>query len=289
MDWTSIISATLIATIITVLANLHTSRRKEFIDNIIIERREWRKYMQALVEKLQKTSDMHELNILLADLKVRINAFGYADKDDYLWDGHIWDLVKKLENCEDTNGEFKDTKKKLIHCISCLLKYDWERTKAEITGNHYVSLCIGCCLFFIINFVALIALIGIPNNNNQYLNTMISSIMIIPLLLIIICAFNVFSIFSLNRGINKILVCAYKEKNTRFKKGFTILFRLNWNIFFLVISFVGYIRFNNYVIQGGLLFTLVFSVISFVIVLYCRLQKYDSAEQYYLAIEKILE
>jgi len=82
---------------------------------------------------------------IINELKVLINTRGVVRKS-YLDDYHIWEKIYAFEKYmyEDYNSETNKTKRYkelerykniFIGFISCLLKYDWERSKREIDGN----------------------------------------------------------------------------------------------------------------------------------------------------------
>lgn len=132
---TIIFSSTLLTTIITLVFNLLTYKRKDSIENIIKERKTWRDEMRVIALSISKSESITELHIAISELKVRINAYGIAFNSIFA-DSHIWEQIFIAESMESLSpNEFDKIKRRLVNQISCLLKYDWERAKAEIKGN----------------------------------------------------------------------------------------------------------------------------------------------------------
>ncbi len=133
--FTIIFSSTLLATIITSVFNVLTNKRKDSIENIIKERKTWRDEMRVISLSISRSKDITELQIAISELKVRINAYGIAYNSIFA-DSHIWEQIFIVESKESLSPkEFDNIKRMLVNQISCLLKYDWERAKAEIKGN----------------------------------------------------------------------------------------------------------------------------------------------------------
>lgn len=132
---TIIFSSTLLATIITSVFNLLTNKRKESIENIIKERKTWRDELRMISLSISKSTDIKELQIAISELKVRINAYGISYNSIFS-DAHIWEQIFIVESMESLSPEeFDNIKRLFVNQISCLLKYDWERSKVEIKGN----------------------------------------------------------------------------------------------------------------------------------------------------------
>lgn len=150
MDLKIILTSTVIAAAISVLANVYNSRRTEKLKYITEERQKWREDIREIAEKITKCSQFN-IGVQLTRLRMRINANGVKaiiskkEGNDgkkaglYLEDAHIWKLIDELENpkCID---KFEDNKKKLFLYLSALLKYDWERAKQEVKGSELDSL-----------------------------------------------------------------------------------------------------------------------------------------------------
>ena len=147
-----VFSSTLLAATVTSIFNLLTNKRKESIENIVKERKTWRDEMRKISLSISKSRDIPELQIALSELKVRINAYGLAHNSIFA-DSHIWEQIFITESMESISSEeFVYLKQKFVSLISCLLKYDWERAKAEIKGSMqtkvvYMSLIISYLLY----------------------------------------------------------------------------------------------------------------------------------------------
>lgn len=139
---TIIFSSTLLATIITSVFNLFTSRRKDSMENIIKERKTWRDEMRKISQSISKSENITELLIAISALKVRINAYGLAYNSIFA-DSHIWEQISMVESVESLSPKELNNKKRVfVTQISCLLKYDWERAKVEIKGNTQTKVVI---------------------------------------------------------------------------------------------------------------------------------------------------
>lgn len=149
---TIIFSSTLITTVITTIFNLFTNKKKDAIENITKERKTWRDELRQISLRIYESKSSKELKTAINQLKVRINAYGIATNSIFD-DTHIWEDIHKLESTNNmTPKDFEDTKKKFVNLISCSLKYDWERSKAEIKGNgctrvEIISLAVSFILY----------------------------------------------------------------------------------------------------------------------------------------------
>lgn len=130
-----ILSSTLITTVLTFFFNAVVNRRTAAIENITKERKIWRDEMRGIAKEIQSSKDSRQLCVALSSLKVRINAYGIA-QDSFFKDAHIWQQIHFFEEKDThTPEELENAKRVFVDLISCLLKFDWERSKAEIRGN----------------------------------------------------------------------------------------------------------------------------------------------------------
>lgn len=137
-----VLSSTVLTTIITAVLNLITNKRKESIENITKERKEWRDQLRSIATEIQECENLYDLSVPISKLKVRINAYGIIN-NSILKDSHLWDKMYDLEQTYNKTQinetkQLKYFKNYFINQISCLLKFDWERSKTEITGNRYI-------------------------------------------------------------------------------------------------------------------------------------------------------
>lgn len=140
--FTIILSSTVITAIITTILTFITNRRKDTVENIIKERKVWRDELRTISSQISKSRNLKELKIAISKLKVRVNPYGLAVKLIF-YDSNIWELINNLEkNNQISKKDLENYKVLFINQISCLLKYDWERSKNEIKGNIQAKLVI---------------------------------------------------------------------------------------------------------------------------------------------------
>ena len=135
MDLQIVLTSTVVAAIITTLANIYSSKRTGNLKYITEERQKWRKEIRKIAENIAD-SPRDKIKKYLTKLKVRINANGIINRESYMEDGHIWELIEKLENSNLTVSEYEKQKDNLVNTISLLLKFDWERQKREVAGSY---------------------------------------------------------------------------------------------------------------------------------------------------------
>ncbi|EOS26519.1 hypothetical protein C806_01255 [Lachnospiraceae bacterium 3-1] len=148
---TIILSSTVISAIITTLVNIFINRKKDMIENITKERKNWREDLRKVSLDIAKSENLKELKVAISKLKVRINAFGMIDAF-VLHDSYLWEQIKRIEKCEKmSKNKLEKNKTICVNLISCLLKFDWERTKNEVKGDLYTKFVIisFCCCFLL--------------------------------------------------------------------------------------------------------------------------------------------
>ncbi len=132
------ISSTVVAALILSAFSWFQSNKKNSLERITDERKNWRIDMRDYAEQFRNEDDFNHCLKILANIKLRINAFGIVDYSNYSCDGHIWEFIDNFESSQGkTREEQLKIKNRVIESISCLLKFDWERTKREIQGNGY--------------------------------------------------------------------------------------------------------------------------------------------------------
>lgn len=177
MDWQTILTSGVIATIVTGLIELVKLSNSNKTRYIIQQREEWRETIRKLADEIHSTEHKY-INAPLTRLKTRINPYGefvefhgiiFFDKkmtkaekkrqakeeslreQFYLKDGHIHKVINQLEN----NNDFDNNKELLIKYLSLLIKFDWERSKIESTVNkkRVISLFFLICslIIYVIN------------------------------------------------------------------------------------------------------------------------------------------
>lgn len=139
---TIIFSSTLLATLVTSAFNLLINKRKDSIDNIVKERKTWRDELRVISSSISKSKNIIELKLAISELKVRINAYGIADNSIFK-DSNIWEQIFVVDSKDFFSAkELENIKCRFVNQISCLLKYDWERSKAEIKGSMQTRIVI---------------------------------------------------------------------------------------------------------------------------------------------------
>lgn len=129
------LSSTVVSAVVTALVNYLNSKKTAYIDDITKERKAWREQLRSIAEKISKCVDREQLKEAICELKVRINAYGIA-RDSLFADTFLWEMFQNIEQQKELSPkELERIKITLINQISCVLKYDWERSKAEIKGN----------------------------------------------------------------------------------------------------------------------------------------------------------
>lgn len=133
------------------------SRRESKLKYITEERQKWREEIREIAENIER-GKQDNLSVALTKLKVRLNAYGMNKKKEYyLEDAHIFNIIDDINKCEGSYKKIKENKKILINYLSFLLKFDWERSKAEVNEDVYnllsiILLFVGCLSgFFVFN------------------------------------------------------------------------------------------------------------------------------------------
>ena len=152
-----ILSSTLLATIITSFISFIRDHKKDYIDNVIRERKEWRDYIREFAERVKESNHINDVSALLQLLKVRINPYGMVS-NNILYDPYLWSLINSIDVDNDDGEYLNEIKSKTLSLLSCLLKYDWERSKAEIKGDSqrnllFFSLSLSFLLFSFKHFL----------------------------------------------------------------------------------------------------------------------------------------
>lgn len=128
-----VLASTLIATIVTIIFQFITNKKSDNLKYITNERVQWRQELRSIAEEIQN-ADPQNIKSVLVKLKMRINAYGMSLPDVYEKDGHLWLIMRIMEN-EENIERFELHKELLINFISLLLKQDWEKSKEEVKGN----------------------------------------------------------------------------------------------------------------------------------------------------------
>lgn len=145
----TLISGAGIGAVLSAFLTFINSSKKNKLEFITKERSEWRKDIQLILDDLGKIGKRSEA---IQRLKSRINPYGKnltaEDKDSfYLYDGHIWRLIEKIDISNTEQVE------ELADYVRLLWKYDWERSKYEIRFD------------FINSFIIFILVVGPISNS----------------------------------------------------------------------------------------------------------------------------
>jgi len=142
---TTIISSTALTSTISSLFLVFSNRRKDCIENITKERKTWRDELRVIGSEISKCQNETALQRAINKLKVRINPRGIvsnSESDDcHIWkqihafEEYISEIYKTETDRTKIDTEVERYKNIFIGLISCLLKYDWERSKREINDN----------------------------------------------------------------------------------------------------------------------------------------------------------
>lgn len=134
MDLQAVLTSTVVAAIISILANIYNARRTESLKYVTEERQKWREEIRKIAEDIVDCP-RNEIKKHFTKLKVRINAYGKMRKKSYYEDAHIWKIIEELERVGNNNQQFEKKKEQLVYFLSLMLKYDWERQKKEVAGS----------------------------------------------------------------------------------------------------------------------------------------------------------
>ena len=161
MDWKTILTSGVIVAVISGIIELFKLNNSNKATFVIKQREDWRNKIRSLAKDLNEP-DIELFNETLMNLKVNINPYGFYIKNKecnakyfkkiqenfqqkksksllekyYLQDGHINNIIDTLINNSSTCD--RETHKNVLYeYISCLLKFDWERSKCESSMDKY--------------------------------------------------------------------------------------------------------------------------------------------------------
>lgn len=150
-----ILSSSAFSVIMTLLFNWAQNRKNNLLNYITEERK-------IRVERIRKISskiavcqyEKKDIEQYLVRLKMNINPYGKANMMDYLHDGHIWAVIKKISNSKNSK-EFERNKQLLLKYLNLMLKEEWERSKREVQGysNIVMYIVIEGVLFALYAFI----------------------------------------------------------------------------------------------------------------------------------------
>ena len=180
----SIISAVGISTIISAIIAFVQNNKKNNLDFVTKERSEWRKKLKEILSELR--GDKKKESAIIK-LKSEINPYGKNmefknTKPYYMKEGHIWDLL---------DGEEEVDFDRLAFYIELLLKFDWERSKIEVSYNpiKVINRVLNFLLFFSSLYCIYLVSINFLSNETNILYAINLAISIVAFMLILVQPF----------------------------------------------------------------------------------------------------
>lgn len=180
----SIVSAIGISAIVSAIITFVQNNKKNNLDFVTKERSEWRKKLKEILSEL---SDDKEKESAIIKLKSEINPYGKDmesknTKPYYMKEGHIWDLL--------ASGKEVDFDR-LAFYIELLLKFDWERSKREVSYNpiKVINRVLNFLLFFSSLYCIYLVSINFLSNETNILYAMNLTISIVAFILILVQPF----------------------------------------------------------------------------------------------------
>lgn len=135
MDFEVMLGSVVVAAIISGIVAIYKSDKANKLEYITKERSEWRKEIRKCSEKLGGAS--YQATRKICDkLKVRINAFGKGVSNKYSHDAHIWKLIEEIESDNFRMDDLPKFQTALQEYLTLLLKWDWEKSKKEVSGDR---------------------------------------------------------------------------------------------------------------------------------------------------------
>lgn len=264
----SCVIAALITGILSFISALMKSNKEGKLSRITDERKMWRDEIRQIAQEisiidvndLDNPKSKNRFSELLTKLKVRINSRGF-DKENILQDSHIW---KSIINLEEKDTCTKLEIDKLIHYLSALLKYDWERSKMEISVN--ISQIVGYGIYAVSNGIL------VYQSYKNFKNTKIQDVIFLLLLFLLM-------FFS-----PEILLFTYKICN----------FKWDWaNLVipyvFALIVYIGMIFSINKIKDGTEVFVLpiILQLISLIFIIISQYRNHKNDSDYIKEVEQI--
>lgn len=162
--------------IVSVVIQTNKSSKNKYITG---ERSEWRNKLKELCSELLDNNKNPKRTdaAIIADFRTRLNAYGYIKRNDISKDGHIWDLLEKIES-----NPSDSLKEKLVIYITFLMKHDWERSKSEVSIK--IPKLISLCLYILSNALFIYFVFSTPVDiaiKQDYVNDLIIIISIFSL------------------------------------------------------------------------------------------------------------
>ena len=180
----SIINAIGLSAIVSAIITFVQNNKKNNLHFVTKERSEWRKKLKEILSELR---DDTKKESAIIKLKSEINPYGKNMsnkniKPYYMKEGHIWDL---LDGGEEVDFD------RLAFYIELLLKFDWERSKREVSFNpiKVINRVLNFLLFFSSLYCIYLVSINFLCNETNTLYAMNLTISIVAFILILVQPF----------------------------------------------------------------------------------------------------
>lgn len=180
----SIINVIGLSAIVSAIITFVQNNKKNNLDFVTKERSEWRKKLKEILSELR---DDTKKEFAIIKLKSEINPYGKNMsnkniKPYYMKEGHIWDL---LDGGEEVDFD------RLAFYIELLLKFDWERSKREVSFNpiKVINRVLNFLLFFSSLYCIYLVSINFLCNETNTLYAMNLTISIVAFILILVQPF----------------------------------------------------------------------------------------------------
>ncbi len=129
----TILTSSAVSTIFLIISNIFIEQRKHSVEYITSERAKWRNDIRKIASEIME-ADATNLYKPLTELKVRINAYDkYSTNKNIKNDSFIWECIEGCEICSEDTELLSIYKNNLVLFLSLMLKYDWERSKKEVS------------------------------------------------------------------------------------------------------------------------------------------------------------
>ncbi|MBR0415079.1 MAG: hypothetical protein IJI67_08415 [Clostridia bacterium] len=137
------LSSTVLTALIAAIVTYVNFNKEARLKRITDERMKWRDSIRKIANQLTvaENGKRKEVFLVLTKLQLLINPNGKFDNTNIMSDGHIWELIDEIKKEEEINQEKIEL---LVLYLSALLKFDWERAKAEVKVSFFK--CIKKCL-----------------------------------------------------------------------------------------------------------------------------------------------
>jgi len=209
---TALLSSAALTAVFMKLFNNHDRKKNHLIE----EAKERRKVLREISRQLEPVKKYNKnAKGILRELKLCLNAYGrnssMEDISDLLRDVHIWNEIEIMENewkqkdkLVDQKEWFQKHKEKLLKYVGCLIEFQTEIIKKEVTTS-YMGVALIIIYFFPIAYA-----IGSSWSNDVNISfyDIFSVITVLGYSYILVCLPLVTEKLSLSQG-NLLIICSY--------------------------------------------------------------------------------